>query len=99
MTRHRDTIEILVTARHLEAQGIRPTPRMLRLALGGGSPSAIARAMATGNVTPLETLIERRHEDLDREILATRRHLAELEAELARLNQLAGGLPSPVPSD
>ena len=92
MARHHDTIEILVTARHLEAQGIRPTARMVRLALGGGSNAAIAQALAMAELTPLEELIRRRHDQLD--IANARRALAELEAEQARLDELAESLNS-----
>lgn len=88
MKRHHDTIDILVTARHLEAQGLRPTVRMVRLALGGGSSTAIAQALASAELTPLEELIRRRRENLDLDIANARRALAELEAELARLEEL-----------
>lgn len=92
MARHHDTIEILITARHLEAQGIRPTARMVRLALGGGSNAAIAQALAMAELTPLEELIRRRHEQLDLDIANARRALAELEAEQARLDELSESL-------
>lgn len=92
MARHHDTIEILITARHLEAQGIRPTARMVRLALGGGSNAAIAQALAMAELTPLEELIRRRHEQLDLDIANARRVLAELEAEQARLDELSESL-------
>ncbi|WP_353858961.1 hypothetical protein [Azospirillum formosense] len=92
MARHHDTIEILVTARHLEAQGIRPTTRMLRLALGGGSNAAIAQALAMAELTPLEELIRRRRDQLDLDIANARRALAELEAEQARLDELDDSL-------
>lgn len=92
MRRHYDPIEILITARHLEAQGIRPTPRMVRLALGGGSGAAIAQALAAAELTPLEELVRRRREALDLDIAAARRTLAELEADLARLDELEESL-------
>ncbi|WP_162801310.1 DNA-binding protein [Azospirillum brasilense] len=92
MARHHDTIEILVTARHLEAQGIRPTARMVRLALGGGSNAAIAQALAVEELTPLEELIRRRRDQLDLDIANARRALAELEAEQARLDELDDSL-------
>lgn len=92
MKRHYDTIEILITARHLEAQGIRPSVRMLRLALGGGSNAAIAQALATAELTPLEELIRRRRENLDLDLANARRALAELEAEQARLDELEASL-------
>ncbi|AWJ90246.1 hypothetical protein Sp245p_10820 [Azospirillum baldaniorum] len=92
MARHHDTIEILVTARHLEAQGIRPTARMVRLALGGGSNAAIAQALATTELTPLEELIRRRRDQLDLELTEARHALAALEAEQARLDELAESL-------
>lgn len=93
---HRGTLDILVTVRHLEAQGLHPTPRMVRLALGGGNPTAIAQTMAAASVMPVETLIDRRRDELENEILAARHHLAELEAELARVEELAATLP-PLP--
>ncbi|MDQ2102337.1 DNA-binding protein [Azospirillum isscasi] len=92
MARHHDTIEILVTARHLEAQGIRPTARMVRLAMGGGSNAAIAQALAMAELTPLEELIRRRRDQLDLDITNARRALAELEAEQVRLDELAESL-------
>ena len=92
MKRHYDTIEILVTARHLEAQGLRPTVRMLRLALGGGSNAAIAQALAMAELTPPEEMIRRRRDNLDLEVTNARRILAELEADLARLDELEASL-------
>lgn len=92
MKRHYDTIEILITARHLEAQGLRPTVRMVRLALGGGSSAAIAQALAAAELTPLEELIRRRRDNLDLELANARRALAELEAEQARLDELEESL-------
>ena len=92
MKRHCDTIEILVTARHLEAQGLRPSVRMVRLALGGGSNAAIAQALASAELTPLEELIRRRREHLDLDVANARRALAELEAEQARLDELEDSL-------
>lgn len=89
MKRHLDMIEILVTARHLEAQGLRPTARLVRLALGRGSPAAIAQVLASAERTPLDDLIARRREALDAELAAARRQVAEIEAELARLDELA----------
>lgn len=96
---HRGALDILVTVRHLEAQGLHPTPRMVRLALGGGNPSAIARTMADAAVTPVEEVLARRRRDLENDILAARRHLAELEAELARVEELAATLPPPPAPD
>ncbi len=98
MARHHDTIEILVTARHLEAQGIRPTPRMVRLAMGGGGNAAIAQALAMAELTPLEELIRRRRERLDLELTKARHALAELEAEQARLDELADSLSTLAPT-
>ncbi len=92
MNRHHDPIEILITARHLEAQGIRPTARMVRLALGGGSTAAITQALATAELTPLEELIRRRRATLDLELTDARRALAELEAEQARLEEMEESL-------
>ncbi|WP_448207373.1 DNA-binding protein [Azospirillum sp. sgz302134] len=92
MRRHHDTIEILITARHLEAQGIRPTVRMVRLALGGGSNAAISQALAMAELTPLEEMIRRRRENLDLELTNARHALAELEAEQARLDELEESL-------
>lgn len=92
MKRHYDTIEILITARHLEAQGLRPTVRMVRLALGGGSHTAIAQALAAAELTPLEELIRRRRDNLDLELANARRALAELEAEQARLDEMEESL-------
>ncbi len=94
MNRHVDTLEILITARHLEAQGLRPNPKLVRRALGGGSPAAISAALSTAHLTSLEDLIARRRRELEVNLLDARRQVAEIEAEMARLEELELTLPS-----